>query len=297
MNIGEKIKQLRTRKLMTQSELAGDSVSRNMLSLIENGRATPSIQTLEALAAKLKVTPAFLIAEEDEQAVLLKQAQMADIRIAFSGKNFRISTDLCRKLYADGLTRDDEVDLIMAESLFENAKEALLLDHVRVACHLFDESVFYAMRTIYYTEHLIAAAGLYFEYLGMLSPSLMSENLDAEAAPLAVGVVPNGDIFCRYIRAILDGDCTEGLTLLPSDPAYAHLLAAHIRAKRNMRAGDFEMAVGDLTDILHGEDILPGILLYHVFGDMEECCQRLGNQKNARLYQDLKVSQFEKLLS
>ena len=297
MNIGEKIKQLRTRKLMTQSELAGDSVSRNMLSLIENGRATPSIQTLEAVAAKLKVTPAFLMAEEEEQAVLLKQAQMADIRIAFSGKNFRISADLCRKLYAAGLTRDDEVDLIMAESLFENAKEALLSDHVRVACHLFDESGFYAMRTIYYTEHLIAAAWLYFEYLGMISPSLMSENLDAEATPVSLGAVPSSDIFCRYMGEILDGEYSDELKILPSDPAYSHLLAAHVRAKRYMRAGDFEMAVGELTDILHGEDILPGILLYHVFGDMEECCQRLGNHKNARLYRDLKVSQFEKLLS
>lgn len=297
MNIGEKIRQLRTRKQMTQSELVGDSVSRNMLSLIENGRATPSLQTLEAIAAKLKVTPAFLVAEETEQTALLKQARMADIRIAFSSKNTRIAADLCRKLYADGLTKDDEVDLIMAESLFENAREALLSDRVRVACHLFDESVFYASRTVYYTEHLIAAAWLYFEYLGRLSPSLMSENLEGEAPTVSLGAVPSGDVFCRYIGAILDETSATELSLLPSDPAYSHLLAAHVRAKRHMRNGDFEMALGDLGDILHGEDILPGILLYHVFGDMEECCQRVGNRKNASLYQDLKVSQFEKLLS
>ena len=41
--IGEKIKALRISKRMTQSELAGDQITRNMLSLIENGSALPSL--------------------------------------------------------------------------------------------------------------------------------------------------------------------------------------------------------------------------------------------------------------
>ena len=45
MNIGEKIKELRMRRRMTQADLAGDTVSRNMVSLIENGSALPSLQT------------------------------------------------------------------------------------------------------------------------------------------------------------------------------------------------------------------------------------------------------------
>ena len=39
MEIGEKIKRLRSAKLMTQAELAGDHITRNMLSCIENGVA------------------------------------------------------------------------------------------------------------------------------------------------------------------------------------------------------------------------------------------------------------------
>ena len=43
MNIGEKIKRLRTAKLMTQADLVGDVITRNMLSQIENGVANPSL--------------------------------------------------------------------------------------------------------------------------------------------------------------------------------------------------------------------------------------------------------------
>ena len=44
MNIGKKIKKLRTSKLMTQSELAGSEITRNMLSRIENDAASPSLE-------------------------------------------------------------------------------------------------------------------------------------------------------------------------------------------------------------------------------------------------------------
>ena len=47
MHIGEKIKRLRTAKLMTQSELVGREITRNMLSRIENGAAQPSMATVK----------------------------------------------------------------------------------------------------------------------------------------------------------------------------------------------------------------------------------------------------------
>ena len=62
MEIGEKIKMLRTAKLMTQKELAGSEITRNMLSRIENGAAQPSLDTLRYIAKKLNVSAGFLLA-------------------------------------------------------------------------------------------------------------------------------------------------------------------------------------------------------------------------------------------
>ena len=53
MTIGEKIKILRAERAMTQSELAGDHITRNMLSLIESGSAQPSLATILYLASKM----------------------------------------------------------------------------------------------------------------------------------------------------------------------------------------------------------------------------------------------------
>ena len=46
MDIGKKIKKLRNEKLITQSELVGNEITRNMLSRIENGAALPSLGTV-----------------------------------------------------------------------------------------------------------------------------------------------------------------------------------------------------------------------------------------------------------
>ena len=54
MTLGQKIRELRLSKQMTQKELAGDFITRNMLSQIENDSATPSMKTMEYLAKSLE---------------------------------------------------------------------------------------------------------------------------------------------------------------------------------------------------------------------------------------------------
>lgn len=52
---GKRIKEARILKKMTQSEVVGDFITRNMLSQIESGAATPSVKTLEYLAETLDI--------------------------------------------------------------------------------------------------------------------------------------------------------------------------------------------------------------------------------------------------
>ena len=53
MTLGQKIREIRLHLQMTQKELAGDFITRNMLSQIENDQATPSMKTMEYLAKQL----------------------------------------------------------------------------------------------------------------------------------------------------------------------------------------------------------------------------------------------------
>lgn len=53
MELGEKILQARLAAGLSQRQLCGETITRNMLSLIEHGNARPSMGTLKILAARL----------------------------------------------------------------------------------------------------------------------------------------------------------------------------------------------------------------------------------------------------
>ncbi len=298
MNIGEKIKRLRTEKFMTQAELAGDKITRNMLSLIEKGTASPSVQTLVYLAGRLNVSPGYLLADSGEEGLFLKSEKLSELRIAYTRKNHSICLDLCKRLQReDG--KDDELLLIMAECAFELGKEELLFDRVKQACALFDEAMQYATETVYHTESLEASIWMYFEYLSNISPSISSENQDYASFDTESAVALSyTDPFCRYLAALMTadkGDVPERY-LAFSYETTPHL-AKHVSARIHMKKGEYELAGNELGDLLRSDERIPGVVLYHVFENLETCCRQLDNAKNARLYAEARVEQFERLMS
>ena len=66
LSLGKKIRQLRIDRKITQQELVGDFITRNMLSQIENDIATPSIKTLQYIADNLEVPLSFLMINEHD---------------------------------------------------------------------------------------------------------------------------------------------------------------------------------------------------------------------------------------
>ena len=68
MVLGERIKQARLERGLSQRQLCGDRITRNMLSLIESGKANPAMDTLQYLAARLGVGVSLLLGETDTPA-------------------------------------------------------------------------------------------------------------------------------------------------------------------------------------------------------------------------------------
>lgn len=64
MDLGQKLKQARLAAGLSQRQLCGDTVTRNMLSLIENGLAQPSMDTLRQFAQRLEKPVSYFLEEE-----------------------------------------------------------------------------------------------------------------------------------------------------------------------------------------------------------------------------------------
>lgn len=67
LNIGAKIKELRKERKMTLAQVAGDRITKGMLSLIENGKAQPSMESLQHIAKQLEIDVSELMQTENYQ--------------------------------------------------------------------------------------------------------------------------------------------------------------------------------------------------------------------------------------
>lgn len=63
MTLGQRIREARLERQLTQQELVGDYITRNMLSKIENDAATPSVRTLEYLATAMGMNPGVFLSD------------------------------------------------------------------------------------------------------------------------------------------------------------------------------------------------------------------------------------------
>lgn len=91
MTIGEKIRQSRQTAGLSQRQLCGEKITRNMLSQIENGSARPSMDTLSYLAGRLGKPVSFFL---DEDAVVSPNAAlMESARAAYAAGHFQAALD------------------------------------------------------------------------------------------------------------------------------------------------------------------------------------------------------------
>lgn len=85
MELGEKLLKARQEAGLSQRQLCGDTITRNMLSQIEHGTAKPSMATLQYLAARLGKSVSFFL---EEETVSPNQVLMDHARRAFRGGNW-----------------------------------------------------------------------------------------------------------------------------------------------------------------------------------------------------------------
>ena len=117
MELGQKLKQARLDAGLSQRQLCGDTITRNMLSQIENGSAKPSFSTLQALCARLgKPVSYFWDDGFSDNLKLLNQAVSAPTEQAFSLLQHYLSPDPLL---------DDWYSLLLARCYMDQAEQAL----------------------------------------------------------------------------------------------------------------------------------------------------------------------------
>ena len=291
MNIGEKIRELRVAKLMTQSELAGAQITRNMLSCIENGTAQPSLSTILYIASRLNVPAGFLLADEGDEIVYRKMNSLANIKRAYTVGDWRGCRSLCLSACPEP---DDEISLLLADCDLGIAIEEFWHGRLRSSCRFFDEAIGYAEKTIYKAEHVDACAAVFFRYMQRISPTLYSDLLDEERQLS----VQHHSPFSDYVDVLESLDNQEHHYAVDNLDRFEpkSFFAAHIRVRIMMDSHHYAEAKNDLLEMLASEDPLNEIELFTVLSELEICCRETEDYKGAYNFASEKVQLLEQLL-
>lgn len=291
MNIGEKIKELRVAKLMTQTELAGTYITRNMLSCIENGTAQPSLSTILYIASRLNVPAGFLLADEGDEIVYRKMNGLANIKRAYTNGDWRGCRSLCLSACPEP---DDEISLLLADCDLGIAIEEFWHGRLRSSCRFFDEAIAYAEKTVYQTERIEACASVFFRYMQRISPTLYSDYLDEEKTLSVSYQSP----FSSYVSVLESLDEEKHQTVAEELPKFdpQSFFAKHIRIRLLIDSQHYAEAKSELLEMLSEEEPLNEIELYTVLCELEICSKETEDYKRAYNIASEKVQLLEKML-
>ena len=119
-SIGQKIRQCRLARNLTQQELAGDQFSKSYISQLERGAVNPSLRALRLLAGRLGVSTAWLLEGSASAAPLLIKAATT----AYFLGNLHEAERLWRQATAgaDELTLRDRIDCALLEARLASSR-------------------------------------------------------------------------------------------------------------------------------------------------------------------------------
>lgn len=123
MELGEKLRQARVEAGLTQRQLCGEEITRNMLSQIEHGTAKPSMKTLQFLAARLGKGVSYFL---EEDAVSLPNRQvMEEARQHFDAGQFSEAAKALEGYQTPDPVYDREKQLLQGLILLALAERAV----------------------------------------------------------------------------------------------------------------------------------------------------------------------------
>ena len=134
MKLGEKIKAERIRLGLTQNAIAGNFITRNMLSCIESGKVQPSIETLKYLSETLNLPIGYLMDENENLFFYKKEKAIPSIRKAYEQKRYQDCLVLIDALGE----MDDEIRFLYVCASFYFGKRLTIAGDLRRAAHHFE---------------------------------------------------------------------------------------------------------------------------------------------------------------
>ncbi len=287
--IGQKIRELRLSRGMTQAELVGDSITRNMLSLLETGSASPSLHTLTELSRRLDVSVGYFFAStEEESSQFTKMGMLEEIHRLFLAQDYASCIAACDSLPHP----DNEIQYLLARCHLALAENAMRLCTLRTAAEALSQVQIHAAHCIYAPDALRVTT----EYLLALIHAAGKEEIPPQlASPAAFpgAMIPaEWFVYMRCLTALSSGDWKSASMLRESGLIFTPRHHDFLKACILLANGTTEEAFPLLKKALAAPDT-DFFTRFHVLTALESCASKISDYKAAYQYSAQKVHLLE----
>lgn len=273
---------------MTQKELAGNIITRNMLSQIESGSALPSLQTLIYLANRLGVPVGYLVSDSGTNETFYKKyTNYSNIVESYKSGEWEICRDLCLSCLSD--KGDNEITYMLSQATMQMGIISFNEGKLKKAVKMFEETLDHSAFTVFDVGGIISCVSAYNEIMALISPSLILEI----PKNFKSSVICTSDI-CKLTSFIGSKNyfSTSYAEINWENQNYYHVLSA----KSLIESGSYEAAISLLSHICEDET-LPKPLTYLILDDYEKCCKETDDYKGAYEISQAKLQLFEKMMA
>ena len=258
MELGEKLRRARVEAGLSQRELCGSEITRNMLSRIEHGAARPSMKTLCALAARLGKPVSYFL-EEDSVSSPNREV-MAEARHLFDGKDYAGARQALEAYRSPDEIYDREHQLLEILIRLALARQAVADGREPYALELLESVAAMGAQSPYYCDALEQERLLLLGHIHGQEPNL--PGLDEALA-----------VQSRW--ALSQGDAVRAAHLLDAAQDHTAPLWHYLRGKCHMALEQYPEAAACFRAVEEQ---------YPVLRELEICSREMGDYKNAYLY-------------
>lgn len=285
--IGRNIRELRRGKQMTQAELAGDEITRNMLSLIESGNASPSIATLAYLSKQLDVPIGYFFTDDlAETSGYIKMEIIGNIRELFANHEFEKCVQLCNST----IVMDDEIGFILAQCELTLADRELKRYHLASAQEHFQLALAAAEYSNYQPLMISQTVDFWNLMISSVESETISDNLINAARHSHAQISPEIFLFFIRLKMLEEGTpVSDRFDEVVQSPIYKD----YVRAKTYLKLNDPVSAIPLLKRVLNNPDT-DFYVEYRACCDLENCSNKLEDFKSAYGYAKKKLELLEK---
>ncbi len=231
---------------LTQSAVCGDVITRNLLSRIETGDVTPSLETLRFLADRLSLPVGYLLSDQDDLAWYQRPELLQRLRAYYAAQDW----NAMMQMQAEGLPDDDETNLLLCESAVKCGAACYRSGKLDEAFSYYDAALSYAEKTVYHTETVLAEAALYMGIIAQMRGENPAPYLDGYRCSVFHTAYAERYHLISLLQMIEEKKTEEAKTVLAAVPIEYPAYRALVSVYMEEAAGHIQGAKDQLTALL-----------------------------------------------